>query len=66
MSRQINLYDPNLRRKRELLSAINLAVTALVLLLILGLFASWARSTAARLEAAVAVMEPQAKALLAR
>lgn len=63
MSRQINLYDPNLRRKRELLSAINLAVTALVLLLILGLFASWARSTAARLEAAVAVMEPQAKAL---
>ena len=63
MSRQINLYDPNLRRKRELLSAINLAVTALILLLILGLFAAWARSTAARLEAEVAVLEPQTKAL---
>ncbi len=63
MSRQINLYDPNLRRKHELLSAINLAVIALVLLLIVGVLGAWARSAAARLEAEVAVLEPQAKAL---
>lgn len=63
MTQQVNLYDPNLRRKRELLSAASLVLTVLVLLLIVGVFAVWSRSAAAKLEAEAAVLEPQAKAL---
>lgn len=36
MSQQINLYDPSLLRKRELLTATNLAAAAAVLLLAMG------------------------------
>jgi hypothetical protein len=63
MSGQINLYDARLRRQREWLTATNLALAALVLLLIVGGVGGWARSQASDREATVAALQPQAKAL---
>jgi hypothetical protein len=50
MSQQINLFDPALLRKRELLTAGNLAVVASVLLLAFGGWGGWARSQLGALE----------------
>ncbi len=63
MTQQINLYDPRLRRQRELLSVTNLALTSIILLLIVVVAGAWLRSTAAKVEAEAALLEPQAKAL---
>lgn len=46
MSQQINLYDPALLRRRELLTVTNLAATVLVLLLAMG---GWGAALRARL-----------------
>lgn len=63
MSQQINLYDPSLLRRNELLSATNLALVSIVWLVIVVAMGAWSRVTAARLEAEAAVTGPQVKAL---
>ena len=63
MTQQINLYDPQLQRQREWLTATNLALTSVVLLLIVLVAGAWVRTTAGKLEAEAALLEPQAKAL---
>lgn len=63
MSQQINLYDPNLLRKRQLLTAANLAVTALLLAAVVGGWGMWERSKLAAVEAENQVIAPQVKGL---
>lgn len=63
MTQQINLYDPRLRRQRELLTATNLALTAIVLLLIVMAAGAGVRATAGKAETEAALLAPQAKAL---
>lgn len=63
MSQQINLYDAALRRKRELLTAGNLALAALVLLLALGGWGASVRSRVAALEAEKNGVTPQVTTL---
>ncbi|CAG4885203.1 MSHA biogenesis protein MshI [Georgfuchsia toluolica] len=63
MTQQINLYDPQLRRQRELLTATNLALTSMILLLIVMVAGAWVRTGAGKLEAEAALLAPQAKAL---
>ncbi|MBI4985571.1 MAG: hypothetical protein HZC24_09580 [Rhodocyclales bacterium] len=62
MSQQINLYDPALLKKRELLTVANLAGLALVLLLAVGAWGGVARMELAALEAQGKVLAPQLKA----
>ena len=63
MSQQINLFDPALRRKRELLTAAHLAVTALVLAVAMGGWGAMARSKLGALETQAQVLAPQSKGL---
>ncbi len=63
MTQQINLYDPGLRRKREFISAASLALVSILLLLLVGFTGTWSRSSANKVEAEAATLEPQAKAL---
>ncbi|MFY9328012.1 MAG: PilN domain-containing protein [Georgfuchsia sp.] len=63
MTQQINLYDPRLRRQRELLTVTSLALASVVLLLIVVGAGAWARAAAVKLEAEAALLAPQAKAL---
>ena len=63
MSQQINLYDPALRRRRELLTAGNLALTALALLLAMGGWGASVRSQVAALEAENQGVSPRVSAL---
>jgi type IV pilus assembly PilN-like protein len=63
MTQQINLYDPRLRRKRELLSAQTIALLSVVLLLLVGVAGTWSRSAAQKAAADAALLAPQAKAL---
>lgn len=63
MSQQINLYDPALLKKRELLSLANLVGTALVLLLAMGGWGASARMQLAALEGESRTLAPQVKAL---
>lgn len=63
MTQQINLYDPRLRRQRELLTATNLVLASMVLLLIVMIAGAWVRTMAGKAEAESALLAPQAKAL---
>lgn len=63
MTQQINLYDPALLRKRELLSAVNLAAAAAVLLVFIGAWAVLARAQLATLEAEQQTLAPQLKTM---
>ena len=63
MSQQINLYDPALLRKRELLTAVNLAAAAGALLLLLGVWGALARAHLGTLEGESEKLAPQVKAL---
>lgn len=46
MSQQINLYDPALKRKRELLTGLNVAVAGAVMLLVVGAWGGMTRAQA--------------------
>jgi len=61
MTQQINLYDPALLRKRELVSALNLAVAAAVLAVFVGAWSVLARAQQATLEAEQQALAPQVK-----
>lgn len=63
MSQQINLYDPALLRKREWLTATNIAAASGALLLVLGLWGGVARSRLAALEGESRALAPQVQAL---
>lgn len=63
MSQQINLYDPALLRKREWLSAANLAAACGILLLIVGGWGASARAQLAKLEAESRELAPVVKGL---
>lgn len=66
MSQQINLYDPALLRKRELLSAANLAAVALLLLLGFGGWGTALRAEVAALEGESFSIAPLLKGLQAQ
>ncbi|HEX8962572.1 MAG TPA: PilN domain-containing protein [Rhodocyclaceae bacterium] len=66
MSQQINLYDPALLRKREVLTATNLAAASGALLLLLGIGGGIARSHLAALERENQVLAPQVAMLQAQ
>ena len=59
MSQQINLYDPALLRKRELLTAASLAAVALLLLAGVGGWGALAHAQLAGLQSEVSALEPQ-------
>lgn len=61
MSQQINLYDPVLRPKRELLTAARLAAVAVGLILVVGAWGAWLRIDLARVEAAATAAAQQLK-----
>lgn len=63
MSQQINLYDAELLRKREWLTAANLAAGCAVLLLAVGGWGAAARTQLARLEAESGELAPAVKGL---
>lgn len=63
MSQQINLYDPALLRKREWLTATNVALASLALLVVMAGWTGWTRVRLSALEAEAATLAPQAKAL---
>ncbi len=63
MSQQINLYDPALLKKRELLTATHLAATALVLLVGMGGWGASIRGQLAALEAESQSVSPKVKSL---
>ncbi|MDD5248835.1 MAG: PilN domain-containing protein [Rhodocyclaceae bacterium] len=63
MSQQINLYDPALLRKRELLTAANLAAAAVVLLLLVGGWGAVVRTHLGTLESESQALAPQVKGL---
>jgi hypothetical protein len=62
VSQQINLYDPALQRKRELLTAVNLAGASAGLIVLLGIWGGVARSQLAALEGENLALDPEAKA----
>jgi Tfp pilus assembly protein PilN len=62
MSQQINLYNPALRRQRELLSATSVAATALLLLVAVIAWGSVVRAGLGARQAEAAALAPQAKA----
>ncbi|HEY6898311.1 MAG TPA: PilN domain-containing protein [Rhodocyclaceae bacterium] len=62
MSQQINLYNPALRRQRELLSAASVAVTALLLSTVVFAWGSAVRAGLGARQAEAAALAPQAKA----
>ncbi|HEX8987410.1 MAG TPA: PilN domain-containing protein [Rhodocyclaceae bacterium] len=66
MSQQINLFDPALLRKRELLTALNLAVASGALVALLFAWGAWSRARLGGLEAESAQVRPQAMALQAQ
>jgi hypothetical protein len=66
MSQQINLYDPKLLRKRELLTATNVAAAAGALVLLLGIGGGIARSRLGTLESESQGLSPQAMVLKAQ
>ena len=63
LARQINLYDPSLLRKRELLSLGNLAAAGAALAVAVGVAGSWARQDLPALQAQVAAGEAQVKTM---
>lgn len=63
MTQQINLYDPSLLRKRDLLTAANVAVVSAVLFAIVGALGGWERAKLAALDAESRAIAPQTKLL---
>lgn len=63
MTQQINLYDPRLRRRRDLLSLTNVALGAVALLVCIIGIGAITRVSAARSESEARTLEPQAKGL---
>lgn len=63
MSRQINLYDPALRRQRHWLTAASLAAAAATLLVVVMVLALLARAEQRSLEAQAAALSDQLSAL---
>ncbi|QDX81703.1 hypothetical protein B9N43_10825 [Denitratisoma sp. DHT3] len=63
MSQQINLYNPGLLKKREWLTAANVAMGAASLLVLVALWGGWARFQADRLEREAAPVDAQLKAM---
>ncbi len=63
MTQQINLYDPALLRKREVISALNLALAAAVLAVFIGAWAVLARAQQATLEAEQQALARQLKSV---
>lgn len=63
MSQQINLYDPALLRKREWLTATNLAVVAGALLLLVGGWGAAVRMQLAKIEAESRELTPLVKGM---
>lgn len=63
MSQQINLFNPSLLRKRELLTAANLAIVAVVLLVGVGAWGTAERLQLQRLEAEAQGLAPETKSL---
>ena len=63
MSQQINLYDPALLRKRELLTAASLAATALLLLTAMGAWGGLVRAQLATIEGESLSLAPLVKGL---
>lgn len=63
MTQQINLYDPSLLRKRDLLTAANVAIVSAVLFAAVGALGGWERARLAALEAESRAIAPQAKLL---
>ena len=63
MTQQINLYDPVLLRKRDLLTAANVAIVSAVLFAAVGALGGWERARLAGLEAESRAIAPQAKLL---
>lgn len=63
MTQQINLYDPALRPRRELLTATYLAVAAGVLALVLGVWGTWLRIELGQAEAAANISSQDLKRL---
>lgn len=66
MSQQINLYDPALLKKRELLTLSSLTATAAALLLAMGAWGTAARAQVATLEGESLSLAPLVKALQER
>ncbi len=66
MTQQINLYNPALRRERNLLSALNVAAVAGVLLVSVGAAAAWSSIAAARARAEATVAAEQLTQATAR
>lgn len=58
---QINLYDPALQRKRDLLTAANLAIVSAVLFATMGAWGGWGRMKLASVEAESQAVAPQLK-----
>ena len=63
MTQQINLYDPELRRRVELLTLTNLVLTSLVLLSIVILAATWLNLRRDKREAEATTLSLQSKLL---
>ena len=63
MSQQINLYDASLLRKREPLTARNLALASGMLVVLLAAWGGWIRTRLTSLEGESQAVAPQAKAL---
>lgn len=62
MTHYINLYDPALLRRREWLTATNLAFAVAAVFLVMLLWGGWARFDAARLAEQAAALDSQVKA----
>lgn len=63
MSQQINLYDPDLRRRRDLLTAINLAAAAAVLAVVVVAWGVWERVGLGALDREASELSAQTKTL---
>ncbi|MGE5467832.1 MAG: PilN domain-containing protein [Ignavibacteria bacterium] len=63
MSQQINLYDPSLLRRRELLSAANLAIASGVLVVLLGVWGGVVRSRLGAVEGESQMLAPQVQTI---
>ena len=66
MSQEINLYEDRLRPRRELASATNLALAALVLLVVMGVSVVNARNSAGKLQAELQGLQAEVKTEQAR
>lgn len=63
MSQQINLYDPELRRKREFLTLGNLVAMGTTMLMLVVVMGSWERSRLSVFETEARLLAPQIKGM---